>query len=178
MSDATNTLSAPAQDQRFHALYAELHRLARRESRRYGDAQGMGPTTLLHETYLQMSQRRSLVFPDPQHFMAYASRTMRGLVIDRLRAGQAQRRGGAFSITSLDTETAEAVQDPDALDNISRVLDELAQLEPELAQVVDLKFFCGFTMAEIAVQLGLSERTVHRQWEKARGLLYLRLKAD
>jgi RNA polymerase sigma factor (TIGR02999 family) len=169
---------ARAHDQRFSALYAELHRLARREARRHGAMAQLSTTTLLHEAYLQIAHREALVFPDHARFLAYAARVMRSLVIDRVRALGALRRGGGVVITSLDTQTAEELQDPDALQEISAALDELATLEPELAHVVDLRFFCGFTMAEVAAQHGVSERTVQRQWDKARALLYLRLKAD
>jgi RNA polymerase sigma factor (TIGR02999 family) len=163
-------------DAQFTALYAELHRIARRESRRFGPAAELSATTLLHEAYLQMAHRDGLEFPDPKHFLGYVARAMRGLVIDRVRARGALRRGGGLSITSLDTQTAEQVEDVDSLTEMSAALDELATLEPELAQVVDLRFFCGFTMAEIAAQLGVSERTVQRHWEKARALLYRTLK--
>jgi RNA polymerase sigma factor (TIGR02999 family) len=184
--DAAATPPSPAappgegglHDEQFRALYAELHRIARRESRRLGNAADVSPTTLLHEAYLQMAHREGLDFADPQRVLGYVARAMRGLVIDRVRARGALRRGGGLSITSLDTQTAEQVEDADALSEISAALDELATLDPTLAQVVDLRFFCGFTMAEIASQLGVSERTVQRQWEKARGLLYRTLKPD
>jgi RNA polymerase sigma factor (sigma-70 family) len=96
---------------------------------------------------------------------------MRGLVIDRVRAKHARKRGGDVDITALDTHNADQVEQPEALEDIGRALDELAIDEPELARVVDLKFFCGFTLAEIANMQGVSERTVQRQWEKARVLL-------
>jgi len=98
-------------------------------------------------------------------------------VIDRVRARHAQKRGGAFVITSLDTEHAEQVANPEALQEIGDALDELAKLEPELAEVVDLKFFCGLTLADIASMKGVSERTMQRQWDKARMLLHRALAA-
>lgn len=165
-----------AHDERFAALYAQLRRIARRESRRHGPQSPLSTTTLLHEAYLNIADRDALAFPDEAHFLAYAARAMRGLVIDRVRARAALRRGGGASITSLDTQTAEEIADPETLTAIGAALDELATVEPELAQVVDLRFFCGFTMAEIAAQRGVSERTVQRQWEKARTLLYQALK--
>ena len=161
-----------AADQLFTALYAELHRLARREVHRLGAFTPLGATTLLHEAYLDISGRDALAFPDRAHFMAYAARAMRGVVIDRVRARHAQKRGGGLDITSLDTETAEQCPEPEKLTDIGDALDELALLEPALAQVVDLKFFCGFSMVEIAELMGTSERTAQRQWEKARLLLF------
>jgi RNA polymerase sigma factor (TIGR02999 family) len=163
---------AASNDALFARLYDELHRIARREAARSGPDAVASPTTLLHEAYLDMAVRGSLVFADRPQFLAYAGRAMRALVIDRVRARGALKRGGDLHITSLDTHVAEAVVQPHQLSAIGAALDDLAELEPELATVVDLKFFCGFNVAEIAAQQGLSERTVQRRWEKARLLLY------
>jgi RNA polymerase sigma factor (TIGR02999 family) len=155
----------------FAALYSELHRLARKQLARNAPDMTIGTTTLLHEAYLDMAQREGTVFPDQGRFMAYAARVMRNLIIDHVRNRKAHKRGGQFEITSL----AEEPQDPSAeaghLVRIGAAVDELARVDPVLAQVVDLKFFCGFSFAEIAAMRGLSERTVQRHWEKAR--LYL-----
>ena len=172
----SNPSGRPAADQLFTALYAELHRLARREVGRLGAFTPLGATTLLHEAYLDISGRDALAFPDRAHFMAYAARAMRGVVIDHVRERHAQKRGGGLDITSLDTETADSFAQPEQLAHIGDALDELALLEPALAQVVDLKFFCGFSMVEIANLMGTSERTAQRQWEKARLLLFRALK--
>ena len=161
-----------ANEQLFSALYADLRRLARREVRRNGAHDVLGTGTLVHEAWLDISRRPDLSFEDRARFLAYAARTMRGLVIDRVRARHAQKRGGGFVITALDTDSADATAQPELLQSIGEALDELAAIEPELARVVDLKFFCGFTMAEVAQLQGSSERTVQRQWEKARALLY------
>jgi RNA polymerase sigma factor (TIGR02999 family) len=166
---------AGSREQLFALLYDELHRLAERELRRNAHLT-MSPTTLLHETYLNLSGRQSGVFPDRARFLAYASRAMRGLLIDYLRNRRAQKRGGAFEITSLPTDLpAEPGSDGD-LEGIGEALDALGAVEPRLAQVVDFKFFCGFSFAEIAQLLGISERTAQRDWDKARILLqhYLR----
>ena len=163
---------AAAHGELFAALYAELHRLARREAARYGPNGRLGTTTLLHEAYLDISQREGLAFADRGRFLAYAARAMRGLVIDQVRARNAQKRGGGFDITSLDTQVADESAQPEGLSAVSDALDELAALEPALAHVVDLKFFCGFTTAEIAALQGTSQRSVERQWEKARLMLY------
>lgn len=159
-------------DALFASLYTELHRLARREVHRQGAASPVGATTLLHEAYLAMAHRDATTFPDPAHFLAYAGRAMRGLVIDRVRARQAVKRGGGLDITSLDTQIAEDCEQPEHLVALGEALDELATLEPALATVVDLRYFCGLTVAEIAELHGLSERSVQRRWEKARLLLF------
>jgi RNA polymerase sigma factor (TIGR02999 family) len=156
----------------FTTLYADLCRLARREVRRNGANDVVGTSTIVHEAWLDMNRRPSLSFEEPGQFLAYAARTMRGLVIDRVRARHAQKRGGGLIITSLDTHNAEQIEQPELLQSIGDALEELSALEPELARVVDLKFFCGFTLAEVATMQGVSERTVQRQWEKARILLY------
>jgi RNA polymerase sigma factor (TIGR02999 family) len=159
------------QEALFTSLYAELCRLARREVWRNGARDFLGTGTLVHEVWLDFNRSESLSFDEPGRFLAYAARMMRGLVIDRLRAKQTQKRGGDVDITVLDTHNADQIEQPEALEDIGRALDELAVEEPELARVVDLKFFCGFTLAEIANMHGVSERTVQRQWEKARVLL-------
>jgi len=165
-------------DMLFRTLYSELCRLARREVRRNGAQEVLGPGTLVHEAWLDISRRPSLSFDEPGRFLAYAARTMRGLVVDRIRARHAQKRGGGLDITSLDTQTDEPFAEPTNVMGIGDALDELAGLEPELAQVVELKFFCGFTLVEVARMKGVSERTVQRQWEKARLLLLRALEPD
>ncbi len=154
----------------FSVLYAELHRLAKWELGR-GQV-SLGATTLLHETYLSMAQKEGEAFPDKARFMKYASRAMRGVIIDHARVRQAHKRGGEFHITSLGAESPDNPADDRELTLISEALDELAKGDPELAELVDLKFFCGFSFAEIAQMRNLSERTVQRQWEKARIYLY------
>jgi RNA polymerase sigma factor (TIGR02999 family) len=166
---------ASSREQLFTALYHELHRLAQRELRRNAFLT-VSPTTLLHETYLNMSGRRSAAFPDRARFLAYASRAMRGLLIDYVRSRRAQKRGGAFEITALPTELPERACVDGELEGIGEALESLGTVEPRLAHLVDLKFFCGFSFAEIAELLGISERTAQRDWDKARILLqrYLR----
>jgi RNA polymerase sigma factor (TIGR02999 family) len=163
-----------AKQQLFSALYGELHRLAKRELRRNVAALPLGATTLLHEAFLDISPRQGMHFPDRAHFMAYASRAMRGLIIDYARSHQAQKRGGGFDITSLKTDSAAAIPDAAELTRIGDALDELAAVEPALAEVVDLKFFGGFSCADIATMRGVSERTIQRDWEKARIYLIAR----
>jgi RNA polymerase sigma factor (TIGR02999 family) len=160
---------AQAREELFSVLYAELHGLAQRQLRR-NSSLTMSPTMLLHETYLSISSRASGSFPDRARFLAYASRAMRGLIIDYYRNRSAQKRGGAFEITALPTEMPRVEGDAD-LERLGEAVDALANVEPRLAQVVDLKFFCGMTFTEIGATLDISERTVKRDWEKARILL-------
>lgn len=172
-NEASLALDTPdSNDALFARLYDDLHRIARRELARSGPDVATSPTTLLHEAYLDMVVRGSLVFPDRLRFLAYAGRAMRALVIDQVRARGALKRGGGLHITSLDTEIADDIAEPQQLSDIGAALDELASLAPELATVVDLKFFGGLSVLEIAALQGLSERTVQRRWEKARLLLF------
>jgi RNA polymerase sigma factor (TIGR02999 family) len=154
----------------FISLYNELHRVAARELRRGAPGATLGATTVLHECYLNLS-RRNANFPDRARFIAYAARAMRRLIVDYFRERRAQKRGGEFVLTALDTGLAEDVpQDPDT-GELSDALDELAHVDSDLAGLVDLRFFCGFSFADIAAMRGVSERTVQRDWRKARLLL-------
>ena len=163
-----------ATDALFAALYEELHRLAKYELGQRGSGVTLGATTLLHEAYLNMAGRSGVQFPDRKRFMAYASRVMRGLIIDYARQRKALRRGGEFEITAL-PDDVHSVNDKE-LEGIGDALEELAAVDPSLAQVVDLKFFCGFSFHEIAALDGVSERTVRRQWEMARIYLHRSLR--
>jgi RNA polymerase sigma factor (TIGR02999 family) len=162
----------------FAALYSELHRLAKRELGRHGFAVTLSATTLLHEAYLDMAGRDAAAFPDRARFMSYAARVMRGLIIDHARNRQAQKRGGQFEITSMGVEVAENVVDDREMKRLSDALDELAKVDSTLTEIVDLKFFCGFSFAEIAAMRGVSERTVQRSWDKARIYLHRSIGAD
>jgi RNA polymerase sigma factor (TIGR02999 family) len=166
-----------AADALFAHLYPELRRLARRQLARQ-PALTLGPTTLLHEAYLDMSRRAGTVFPDRARFMAYAARVMRGLVIDYARRRQAHKRGGAFELTSLPTDVPDPAAEERGLVRIGDAVDQLAGAEPLLAQIVDLKFFCGFSFAEIAEMRGVSERTIQRHWERARIYLHRAIREE
>src|ERR1700723_2444080 len=131
---------AAAADALFTALYAELRQLARRELARPGAPVSLSATTLLHEAYLDMAARDGPSFPDRARFMGYAARVMRGLIIDHARGRQAEKRGGLFEMTALDTDAMESAVDHRELSQISAILDELGKVKPELAEVVDLKF--------------------------------------
>ncbi|HZQ70931.1 MAG TPA: ECF-type sigma factor [Terriglobales bacterium] len=171
-SGTAGTVRGGATDALFSSLYNELHRLAKRQLARRGAPESLSVTTLLHEAYLDMAGRSGPAFPDESRFLGYAARVMRGLIVDHARNRTALKRGGEFEITSLSAEVAQSCPDAKELSAISDALDELTKDEPELAQLVDLKFFCGFSFAEIAALQNLAERTVQRRWDKAR--IYLR----
>jgi RNA polymerase sigma factor (TIGR02999 family) len=160
----------------FASLYAELRQLAERQLRRNAGAP-VSPTTLVHEAYLGM-RGRDAVFPDRERFIGYASRVMRGLIIDFVRERRALKRGGDFHITQLSTQVPESDKCESDLSRLSEVLDELAVRDAKLAELVDLRYFCGYTFDEIAAQRGTSSRTVKRDWEKARALLFYQLKDE
>jgi RNA polymerase sigma factor (TIGR02999 family) len=177
-ADRADPLAAEAL---FGMLYAELHRLAESSLRRVGASSlTLGPTTLLHEAYLNIVDREDVLFPDQARFLGYASRAMRGLVIDYVRHRRAKKRGLQFEITLAGDElpAADAMQTAEELVRLSDGLDELATLEPALAELVDLHFFCGFTFAEIASLRDVSARTVQRDWRKARLFLHRALLDD
>jgi RNA polymerase sigma factor (TIGR02999 family) len=185
MNSALSSLIASAEqgdraaaDQLFSTLYDELHRMARRELSKRAAGMTLGATTLLHEAYLDISDREGVAFPDRNRFMGYAAKAMRGLIIDYARRRQAQKRGGEFEITSISTDLAEPSADPDELTRLSSALEELERTDPGLARVVDLRFFGGFSFAEIASMMAVSERTIHRDWQKARIYLHQVLRSD
>jgi RNA polymerase sigma factor (TIGR02999 family) len=170
-----------AKERLFSALYAELHRLAQHHLQRNSGAP-ISPTTLLHETYLGIVGGEA-VFPDRNRFMGYASRVMRGLIIDFTRQRRAQKRGAEFEITQIDTQidnqlqgqAAESDAEQKRLVRLSEALDELAAHDPRLAEVVDLKYFCGFSLTDIAGMRGVAVRTIQRDWDKARLFLFREL---
>jgi len=155
----------------FAALYGELRRLAEGQLRRH-PAASLSPTTLVHEAYINFAGREGTVFDDRASFLGYASRAMRGLIIDFARRRQALKRGAGFEITRLDTRVGEEIANEAELKRLSEALDELGRIDSRLAEVVDLKYFCGFSFVEIAHMRGVTERTVQRDWEKARLLLF------
>jgi RNA polymerase sigma factor (TIGR02999 family) len=163
-----------ATDKLFVILYHELHRLADSNLRRAGGAFSLATTTLLHEAYLDMARREHLAFADQSHFLAYASRAMRRLIIDYARNRRAKKRGRQFEVTLATEDEAlpQSMEDAAAFERLGDALNDLGQLEPALAELVDLHFFCGFSLGEIATLRRVSERTVQRDWRKARMLLH------
>lgn len=155
----------------FTMLYSELRRLADSKLRQY-PGMTVSPTTLVHEAYVNLAGREAMSFGDRGKFLSYAARAMRGLLVDFARRRQALKRGAGFEITQLDTHVDAQPADGVELERLAGALDDLAGLDPRLAEVVELKYFCGFSFGEIAALRGISERTVQRDWEKARLILY------
>jgi RNA polymerase sigma factor (TIGR02999 family) len=175
-ADAGNEQAA---EQLFAALYGELHRLAQHHLRRGSGSLTLGATTLLHETYLNIADRADVTFPDQARFLTYASRAMRGLMIDYARRRQARKRGRQLEITLTDdAHSSSDAEMAEELEKLGDALDELGAVAPSLAELVDLHFFCGYSFAEIAVLKGVSERTIQRDWRKARLLLHRTLLDD
>ena len=156
----------------FSALYPELRRIARARLRQHQSMTLLDTTALLHESYLKLVGARALPIEDRRHFFTYAARVMRSVIVDFARARAAERRGGLADHIALDTQLSASVAAPET--DVLRVhdaLEVLAQADARLAHIVELRYFGGLSDAEIAEALGLSERTVRRDWEKARLLL-------
>ena len=158
----------------FEALYHELRRRARGELFRH-HAMTLGPTTLLHEAWLAMDGR-ALEFATQGELVSYAGKIMRGLVIDHLRRKGAARHGGHLDFVPYDTLLdLRSMADDEAL-RLDDSLHDLAAADPSLAELVELHFFAGLTFAEVAALRGVSVRTVQRDWDKARMLLFSALR--
>ena len=163
--------SAHAQERLYAHVYRELHRLAERQLR--GDREHGGATSLVHEAYCKLSRANS-PFNDRQHFFATAARAMRQILIDRARERMTERRGGGVRAQTLEGVAMEvsAGGHDDELLALNQALDQLGQLDPRLAQVVEMRFFGGLELSEIAPLLEVSERTLKRDWRRARAFLY------
>jgi len=163
----------------FTSIYAELDHLAR--SRLRGDRYTMlDASGLVHEVYLRMAQQEQLPGPDRRTFMAYASRVMRSVIIDYLRSRESERRGSGREMVTLNTGIADRVfTEPDLL-SLGEALDSLQRIDQRAHWVVEMRYFGGMEIEEIADVLEVSPATVKRDWQKARAFLlqYIRPEAD
>ena len=172
-----NCKAPGAQDALFSAAYPELRKLARSRLRDGGRSTVMDTTALVHESYLRFIKCSQLHSDDRRAFFAYASRVMRSVIIDAVRERQAERRGGGLPMLTLNTAQADSLPSGEAeVLAVHEALATLAAAEPRLAQVVEMRYFGGYSEAEIAEALALTERTVRRDWDKARLLLNALLK--
>ena len=156
----------------FTAAYGELRKLAHARLSASGPMTLVDTTALVNECWLRLSSQASLQVETRRKFFAYASQVMRTVIVDLVRERRAERRGGGEKPMTLDTAIGDGVvvADDEAL-QVHEALQALATVEPRLAQVVEMRYFGGLTEAEIGEALGLNERTVRRDWDKARALL-------
>lgn len=167
-----NSGDRPAVDAIFERLYPELRRIAHSRLTRHMRDTLLDTTMLVHECYLKFVQAERLNPSDRAHFIAYSATAMRSIIVDFARARLTERRGGDAAHLTLNTQIADSL--PAGEDEIVRVdeaLAEIARLDPRLAQVVEMRYFGGLNDLEIASALGVTDRTVRRDWEKARLLL-------
>lgn len=165
-----------AVNQFFLNAYRELRRIAHSRLHRNEHLTLLDTTSLVHECYLRLSSVDLPKFSRAAEILAYSARVMRSVVVDFVRRSHAERRGGDSEHMSLDGDEIDpAVASEREILDVDEALQLLGRAEPRLAQVVEMKYFGGFTENEIADSLGVTERTIRRDWEKARGLLRLAL---
>jgi len=158
-------------------LYADLRRIAHAKLRQSEGITLLDTTSLVHESYLRLAKVGQVRADDRGHFLAYAARAMRSVVVDFARARLADRRGGGALQVTLDTAAAEsATADDGEVVRVHEALDELAAIDARLVQVVEMRYFAGLEDTEIAQAMGVSKRTVGRDWEKARLFLFASLR--
>ena len=174
MTSDTSPNSAAAVDDLFAKHYRELRQLAHARLSGGGRNTVLDTTALVHEAFMRLNASGIGAFPDRARFFVYAGKVMRSVIVDLVRERQAQRRGGDVEHVTLTGDVAEAAGLPTGEDHILRVHDALQALErrdARMAQVVELRYFAGLTDAEIAQALGVTDRTVRRDWEQARLIL-------
>lgn len=153
-------------------VYDELRRRARRERARAGRSPTLSTTGLVHEAYLKLVGSRGS-WEDRNHFFAVAVKAMRGVLVDYARKRLAKKRGGAAARPiDLDPDALHAEHDAEEILAVHEAMDRLAGIDPRLHQIVELRFFGGLSIEESAEVLGLSDRTIKREWTKARTLLH------
>lgn len=160
-----------AQSQLMACVYSELHRLAARYLRRERPGHTLQTTALVHEAYLELVDQRSTDWQNRGHFLAVAAQAMRRILVDHARARMTQKRGKNAYRVEFDPSVAAAAGDEEGVLAVHMALDQLAELDPQLARVVEMRFFGGLTEPEIAVVLNISARTVRREWSAARAWL-------
>jgi RNA polymerase sigma factor (TIGR02999 family) len=159
-------------DRIFELMYPELRGVAHRRLSRHARDGAFDTTALVNECYLKFVQRKQLVSTDRAHFLAYSATVMRSIIVDAARAANAERRGGEVAHVTLDTLVGDSVAGAaEQILDVDEALTNLARIDARLASVVEMRYFGGMTDLEIAESLGLTDRTVRRDWEKARLLL-------
>jgi RNA polymerase sigma factor (TIGR02999 family) len=168
---------AGARDALFTAAYPELHRLARARLRDGGRNTVLDTTCLVHESYLRFVHAGELRAEDRRAFFAYASQVMRSVIVNSVRERIAQKRGGEWRPLTLSTKLAANIAEgEDTVLRVHEALEDLEKADPRLAQVAQMRYFGGYSEQEIAETLDVTERTVQRDWEKARLILAVALR--
>ena len=162
----------------FPLVYDELRHLAHRQLQRESAGHTLSTTALVHEAYLRLIDHTRAQLNGRSHFMAIAAMAMRRILVDRARSHHSGKRGGVLRRVPLDVVDMAAEDRADVLLALDDALNRLQQLNQRQAQVVECRFFGGLTDAEIAESLGISERTVNRDWERARAYLVQLLAAN
>jgi RNA polymerase sigma factor (TIGR02999 family) len=168
-----------ALDRVFEAIYPDLRRLARSRLRAHTGFTLLDTTGLVHECFVRLVEGAHLPVENRGHFFAYAAAAMRTIIVDMARQRLALRRGGHSPTLRLDSTLLEEVRAPDGAETLLRINDALLALEATdaaLARIVEMRYFAGYSEAEIAELTFQSGRSVRRQWDKARAFLYLQLK--
>jgi RNA polymerase sigma factor (TIGR02999 family) len=167
---------AGAIDQVFTLTYRELHEMAHQRLHRSCRMTSLDTTSLVHECYLRLVRLGQIQTRDRAHFLGYAARVMRSIVVDFVRMRLAKRRGGDGLRVTFGTEIGDTTPvDEEQIVQVDEALQELAVLDPRLVEVVEMRYFAGFTVEQIAESRGVTTRTIRRDWEKARLLLYAAL---
>jgi RNA polymerase sigma factor (TIGR02999 family) len=168
---AIDARATPELDQAFAAYYPELKKIAHARLRGSGLDGEMQTTALVHDGYLRLKAGAGIRVADRLQFFAYSSRVLRSIVVDLVREQRALRRGGDADIVTLDTAADMGLAPSVDVESVHEALESLAKLDAPLARLVEMRFFGGMTEDEIAEALGVSARTVSREWKKARALL-------
>lgn len=169
---AANQGSEQAVNRLFEALYDDLHRVAKSRMRRSDPLTLLDTTSLVHEAYMRFVRAGDLRINDREHFLAYAAKVMRNIVVDLVRERGAERHGGNHAHVTLNTDIAESIASRESeVLGVHEALQALAAVDERLVKVVELRYFAGLTEEETASVLGVTDRTVRRDWEKARLLL-------
>lgn len=183
MSELTEAISrlrggdSDAMQQAFAASYGELRHIAHARLYAANAHHRFATESLIHESYMRLCELTRINLPDRKHFYAYASKVMRNIVLQEIRDSCAQKRGGDPIRVTLQTDIVEVTEKGGDVEAVNEALIELEQLHPEWAKVIEMRFFGGMTEDEIAETLGVSDRTVRREWQKARAALLVLLEA-
>ncbi len=162
-------------DRLFESVYGELRRIARRQLAAGAAQATLDTTALVHEAYLKLSQGASLSLRDRFHFFATTARAMRLVLIDHARSRLRAKRGGGAAVHALEEGDVAAAERPEELVALDEALVRLEATDPDLARIVEWRFFGGLSVEEIAETLGVSDRTVKRHWRAARAILFQEL---